>query len=526
VQPASNIPDFTVSELSGAIKRAVESGFGYVRVRGEVSGWRGPHSSGHAYFRLKDDKAVIEAVCWKGALGKLGCKLEEGLEIIATGKITTYPGSSKYQIVIDRAEPAGIGALMAQLERLKQKLAAEGLFDASRKKPLPFLPEVIGIVTSPTGAVIRDILHRLSDRFPLHVLLWPVAVQGQGAAEQIAAAIRGFNELPASGFQLPALKADSRQLKAESFSPIRPDLLIVARGGGSLEDLWAFNEEIVARAVAASTIPVISGVGHETDTTLIDFVADLRAPTPTGAAEMAVPVRDELLLWVREQEQRTLRGMMQRLQTGADRVTGLSRGLPNPRQLLEHATQRLDVATERLEAALPSLLHKKEQRLAALTAGLTSPKALLAHAQQRFENVAARMQTALGNLLQSRAQQLNAASGKLNPALMLQGITRHEADMQAYAQRMQRLWQRHLQDKAKQVEQASRLLDTMDFRKVLSRGYALVRDEAGRVVKDAALIATGQVYQVQFAEGEADMQRTEPAARKPAKKEPAQGQLF
>src|SRR5215469_16891357 len=275
--PLANIPEWSVSELSAALRKTVEDAYGYVRVRGEVSGYRGPSPSGHCYFRLKDDKAVLEAVIWKTTFNRMRVKPEEGLDVIVTGRLTTFAGSSKYQIVVDTLEPAGVGALMALMEERKKKLAAEGLFDEARKKPLPWLPQVIGVVTSPTGAVIRDILHRLSDRFPRHVVVWPVKVQGEGSAEQVAAAINGFNAL------------------AEDGPTPRPDLLIVARGGGSLEDLWSFNEEIVVRAAAASKIPLISAVGHETDITLIDFASDRRAPTPTAAAEIAVPVRAELI---------------------------------------------------------------------------------------------------------------------------------------------------------------------------------------------------------------------------------------
>src|SRR5260221_3129941 len=293
-----NIPEWTVSELSAALKRTVEDAFGYVRVRGEISGFRGPHSSGHCYFALKDEGAKIDAVVWRSALARMRIKPEEGLEVLVTGRLTTYPGKSTYQIVIEAIEPAGIGALMALVEERKKKLAAEGLFDEARKQLLPWLPEVIGIVTSPTGAVIRDILHRLQDRFPRRVLVWPVKVQGEGSAEQVAAAIRGFNALPEGG-TIP-----------------RPDLLIVARGGGSLEDLWSFNEEIVVRAAADSVIPLISAVGPQTDITLIDFAADKRAPTPTAAAEMAGPrrrglfaavdglVRRALSCWARGQDDR------------------------------------------------------------------------------------------------------------------------------------------------------------------------------------------------------------------------------
>src|SRR3954466_12811996 len=271
-----NVVELTVSELSNALKRTIEDGFGYVRVRGELGNVK-YHTSGHVYLDLKDDKACLAGVVWRTASPRIKIKLEAGLEVVVTGRITTYPGQSKYQIVIETLEPAGVGALMALLEERKKKLAAEGLFDAARKQLLPFLPDVIGVITSPTGAVIRDILHRLSDRFPRHVLVWPVKVQGDGSAEEVAAAIHGFNAFEEGG-RMP-----------------RPDLIIVARGGGSLEDLWSFNEEIVVRAAADSMIPLISAVGHETDITLIDFVSDRRAPTPTAAAEMAVPVRVDLL---------------------------------------------------------------------------------------------------------------------------------------------------------------------------------------------------------------------------------------
>src|SRR5450631_444593 len=275
--PKTNALEVSVSELSAALKRTVEDRFGFVRVRGEISNYRGQHSSGHAYFCLKDPSARIDAVIWKGVFARLKTKPQEGLEVIATGKVTTYPGKSTYQIIVEALEPAGIGALMALIEERRRKLAAEGLFDEARKRPLPFLPASIGIITSPTGAVIRDMLHRIAERFPRHVLVWPVRVQGETAAAEIAAAIDGFNGLPEHG-------------------PLqRPDVIIVARGGGSLEDLWSFNEEIVVRAAARSHVPLIAAVGHETDWTLIDHAADLRAPTPTAAAELGVPVRVELV---------------------------------------------------------------------------------------------------------------------------------------------------------------------------------------------------------------------------------------
>ncbi len=338
-----NTPEYSVSELAGQVKRMVEDTFGYVRVRGEISKASVNAGSGHCYITMKDDKAVLEAVCWKGTMSKLKHRPEAGMEVIVTGKMTTYPGASKYQLVIEAMEPAGVGALMAMLEERKKMLAAEGLFSPERKKPIPFLPEVIGIVTSPTGAVIRDILHRLADRFPRRVLLWPVAVQGQGAAEQIAAAITGFNAMAQ-----------------------KPDVLIVARGGGSIEDLWAFNEELVVRAVAASVIPVISAVGHETDTTLIDYAADLRAPTPTGAAEMAVPVRDELRSFIETLGTRKTGTMRSFLVRQRERVEGLARGLPRPQQLVAGMEQSLDNLSERLTLALPRHLQQKHERLSAL----------------------------------------------------------------------------------------------------------------------------------------------------------------
>src|ERR1700676_5147702 len=318
-----NIREWTVSELSVALRKTVEDAFGYVRVRGEISGYRGPHSSGHCYFALKDEGAKIEAVVWKGVYGRIRIKPEEGLEVIVCGRLTTYPGQSKYQIVVETLEPAGLGALMALIEERKKKLAAEGLFDAARKQLLPFLPQVIGVVTSPTGAVIRDILHRLADRFPRHVVVWGVRVQGEGSAEQVAAAIRGFNALPPGG-------------------PIaRPDLLIVARGGGSLEDLWSFNEEIVVRAAAESMIPLISAVGHETDITLIDFAADKRAPTPTAAAEMAVPVRAELFVEVATLARRTMLCWQRGQEGRRNELRAAARALPVAGELLAIPRQRL-----------------------------------------------------------------------------------------------------------------------------------------------------------------------------------------
>ena len=328
-----NSPPFTVSELAGAVKRAVETGFERIRVRGEISGFK-RHSSGHCYFTLKDDNACIDAVIWRSGAGALAFRPEDGAEVIATGKMTTYPGRSKYQIVVERMELAGEGALMALLDKRRRALAAEGLFDASRKRRLPFMPRVIGVVSSPTGAVIRDILHRLEARCPTHVILWPVPVQGEGAAAKIAAAIRGFAAVDG----LPALR--------------RPDLLIVARGGGSIEDLWPFNEEEVVRAAAESPIPLISAVGHETDTTLIDHAADLRAPTPTAAAELAVPVRAELKAQVAELARRGAHCLGRHADRARERLELTVSRWPRPEALFAPLAQRSDELAERLPRAL------------------------------------------------------------------------------------------------------------------------------------------------------------------------------
>ncbi|MFZ0609579.1 MAG: exodeoxyribonuclease VII large subunit, partial [Xanthobacteraceae bacterium] len=337
-EPRLNLPELTVSELSTALKRTIEDAYGYVRVRGEL-GKVSYHTNGHVYFDLKDDRACIAGVIWRSTAPRIRLRLEAGLEVLITGRLTTYPGRSQYQIIVETLEPAGIGALMALLEERKQKLTVEGLFDEARKQLLPYLPAVIGVVTSPTGAVIRDILHRLADRFPRHVLLWPVKVQGEAAAAEVAAAIDGFNALEHGG------------------TPPRPDLIIVARGGGSLEDLWAFNEEIVVRAAAASFIPLISAVGHETDITLIDFAADRRAPTPTAAAEMAVPVRAELLLDTDSLARRALASWRRNQEARRTELRAAARALPKADEVLAIPRQRLDHAATGLRRALRANAH-------------------------------------------------------------------------------------------------------------------------------------------------------------------------
>ena len=369
--PGDNAAPFSISEISALLKRTVEERFGFVRLRGELSGVKRA-ASGHLYCCLKDDGAAIDGVMWRTSVQRLAFLPEDGVEVIATGKITTFPGRSKYQIVIERMEIAGEGALLALLAKTRARLEAEGLFDPARKRPLPFLPRVIGVITSSSGAVIRDILHRLADRFPSRVIVWPVAVQGQGAGEQVAAALAGFSAL-AEGGAVP-----------------RPDIVIVARGGGSVEDLWAFNEEIVVRAIAASTIPVISAVGHETDTTLADFAADLRAPTPTAAAELAVPVREELLAQLAELGLRKRRCVLRPVALGRERLEARARRLPRPEALLAGSAQRLDGLHLRLAAALRQRAHLGQTRLERSAAGLrTQPlRARVASERQRLERAA------------------------------------------------------------------------------------------------------------------------------------------
>lgn len=366
-----NAAALSVSEISAALKRVVEDRFGFVRIRGELSGVKRA-ASGHLYLSLKDENARIDGIMWRGNAGRLGFNPEDGIEVIVTGKLTTYPGRSNYQVVIDRMEIAGEGALLALLAKTKARLEAEGLFASERKRRLPFLPRVIGVVTSPTGAVIRDILHRLADRFPVHVLVWPVLVQGQGAAEQVAAAVRGFGALAAGG-AVP-----------------RPDLVIVARGGGSIEDLWCFNEEVVVRAVADCPIPVISAVGHETDTTLVDFASDLRAPTPTAAAEIAVPVREELAQQLAELALRKRRAVNRPLQLGRERLLARAERLPKPQALFSPHAQRLDQAADRLRRGLVDRTHLARSAFQRIDSRLSLPllSARLDRAQERLAGLA------------------------------------------------------------------------------------------------------------------------------------------
>jgi exodeoxyribonuclease VII large subunit len=477
-QAISNVPEFTVSELSFVLKREIETAFPRVRVRGEISQPSFPRS-GHCYFRLKDENAVLDGVCWKTTIPRLGLKIEEGMEVIATGKLTTYAGSSRYQIIVDRLELAGEGALLKLLEDRRKRLQAEGLFDLDRKRPLPFLPVVVGVVTSPSGAVIRDILHRLADRFPRHVLVWPVAVQGEKAAAEVAAAIAGFNRLPEQG-------------------PVpRPDILIVARGGGSLEDLWAFNEEIVVRAAAASTIPLISAVGHETDTTLIDFVSDRRAPTPSAAAEMAVPVRADLMAQTLDFGKRTMACMNRVLREANLAVSGLARGLGDPLRLIEERQQRLDVSGERLRLATQQMVNRRSAELAA--ARLVSPNMVIAAKEQ---------------LLVGEARALKSAMERFKGDT-LQKIDRTSDRLEQYGERLRRCGTELLEHGRRQVDQFGKLLESYSFHSVLNRGFALVRDQDGHPILTAAVTRAGDTIGIEFADGRIGARVTEGAAVAP-----------
>jgi exodeoxyribonuclease VII large subunit len=463
----SNLPEITVSELSANLKRTIEDAFGYVRLRGEVLNYKGPHSSGHVYFCLKDEGARIDAVIWKGNFSRLRFRPEEGLEVIATGRITTYPGKSTYQIIVENIEPAGVGALMALLEERRKKLAAEGLFDEARKRPLPYLPSVVGIVTSPTGAVIRDILHRLSDRFPRNVLLWSVRVQGDTCAAEVTAAIEGFNAL-ANGGKTPS-----------------PDVLIVARGGGALEDLWGFNEEIVVRAAVASKIPLVSAIGHETDFTLLDFAADRRAPTPTAAAEMIVPVRAELMVSIGNFAARLVGSAARFFERLKSEVRGLARGIPAADALLALPRQRLDAAHARLPRALRANAHAHRVEFARLAAH-HRPQALrarLTQLRERFDSLAARGKRAFDVTAETRASRF-ASIGKL--------------------------------------------LEAFSYHGVLERGFALVRDAEGRPLRSAKAVSVSDVLDIEFADGRVPAVATGGSPRRPrgGPKSGGQGSLF
>ncbi|HVY83708.1 MAG TPA: exodeoxyribonuclease VII large subunit [Caulobacterales bacterium] len=433
----SNLPELSVSELASAVKRTMEQSFDRVRVRGEL-GRVLVAKSGHLYVDLKDANASISTVMFRTNVLALKFKPEEGLEVVAEGRLSTYPGRSQYQLIAERMEPAGVGALLAQLEKLKARLAAEGLFARERKKPIPYLPRVIGVVTSPTGAVIRDILHRLEERFPRKVLLWPVLVQGPEAAGQVARAIKGFNDLQ---------------------GPLRPDVLIVARGGGSIEDLWAFNEEVVVRAAAASAIPLISAVGHETDTTLIDFASDLRAPTPTGAAEKAVPVRAELV-------------------------------------------ERVSVLDGRLKGSLLRGMERRRTELRAASAKLPKLEALLQIPTQRFDRAAERLGLALVANVRAHQSQLDRVAARLRPQALSQDVARRREKLMQASARLKPAIARTLESQRKHLDGTARMLESLSHRSVLARGFAMVQRPDGKLVRGAAELAAGDAVRLAFHDGE------------------------
>jgi exodeoxyribonuclease VII large subunit len=491
--PPGNAQPYSVSELAFALKRTLEDAYGFVRVRAELSKVT-RHASGHVYVTLKDEKACIDGVVWKGQVRGLQIQPQQGMEVIVTGRITTYPASSKYQIVIDSMEPAGVGALLAQLERLKAKLAAEGLFDPARKRPLPAMPAVIGVITSPTGAVIRDILHRIRDRWPCRVIVWPVVVQGEAAAGQVRAAIEGFN----------ALTADS--------AVARPDLLIVARGGGSVEDLWAFNDEALARAAAASAIPLISAVGHETDTTLIDFVSDRRAPTPTAAAEMATPVLAELRASVADYQRRLVACTERALELRRGRLSAAARGLPRPADILALASQRFDIAAGRLGAALE--------------------KNTSAHERQLVRTAARFGPALLDRPRRLKAQRLAELSRRLADAARRapERAARH-ARLPMLGQRLHAALARRLDRAADRLAQLDKLRLSLDPDRPLALGFARVHRADGVIVRAAGALASGESVRLLFGDGERGAVidgRPGPSRPRaaPAPKDPPQGDLF
>jgi exodeoxyribonuclease VII large subunit len=483
----SNAPELSVSELSAALKRTVEDRFGFVRVRGEISNYRGPQPSGHAYFCLKDQSARIEVVIWKRVFARLKTKPREGLEVVATGKVTTFPTKSNYQIIVEALEPAGIGALMALVEERRRKLAAEGLFDEARKRPLPFLPACIAVVTSPTGAVIRDILHRIAERFPRHVVVWPVRVQGETSAAEIAAAIDGLNALPEFG------------------SLRRPDVIIVARGGGSLEDLWSFNEEIVVRATARSLVPLIAAVGHETDWTLIDHAADLRAPTPTAAAEKAVPVRSELAAALADLARRNIDAALRGLDRRRGEFRALSRGLPQSDGIFALRRQQLDNFESRLFGARAKASSRGQLGLARLSHRLAqqSPHARMGRAAERLTALEQRKERCrtVGN--DGRKQSLKHLAARLAGAraARLRNMRDARVQLKGLAERMTHGWVARVEARRVDVNGLEKFLFSLGYPQVLARGYALVRDSDRKPLRRAAEVADGVRLDIEFFDG-------------------------
>lgn len=507
--PRGNAHEYSVGEISGAVKRTLEGEFGRVRVRGEV-GRTMLARSGHLYFDLKDDRSVLASVSWKGSVARMKIRPEEGMEVVATGRITTFPGQSKYQLIVEEVAPAGVGALMAMLEKRKAMLSAEGLFAPERKRSLPYLPRVIGVVTSPQGAVIRDILHRLRDRFPREVLVWPVAVQGDACAPQVTRAIRGFNAIEPGGV-IP-----------------RPDLIIVARGGGSLEDLWGFNEESVVRAAFESAIPLISAVGHETDTTLIDYASDRRAPTPTAAAELAVPVRLELLASVEASGARLVRAAGQGVALRQQRLRDLSRALPRVEELVERPAQRLDDLSGRLERALKGRIERRRERFGGLAARL-GPQVLSRLLRDRSERLGAqnaRLAAALQGPVRVAARDLGKLDVRLRPELVARRVDKGARDATVLFGRMSSAGTRQVGDWRKRLDGLERMRQTLGYTETLARGYAVVRDGAGSVLMTKANAEAARGLEIEFRDGRFSVGGGATPARKAKAKPPSQGSLF
>ena len=495
---SSNTAEFTVSELSRAVKRTVEDGFGQVRVRGEISGFRGRHTSGHAYFSLKDQDAALDAVVWRSAWTKLGVKPEEGLEVIASGRLTTFARKSSYQLIVDQIAPAGVGALMKLLEERRKKLAAEGLFDEARKRPLPALPRVVGVVTSPTGAVIRDILHRIRDRFPAHVIVWPVRVQGETSGAEVASAIEGF---------------------ASAYGGTRPDVIIVARGGGSVEDLWGYNDEAVVRAVCASPIPVVSAVGHETDWTLIDHAADHRAPTPTGAAERVMPVRAECLATLADRARRLEVAAGALLERRGQALRLLARGLPTGSAIVQAPRQRLDYAADRLGGALYRQAATARQRYVTVAARLTPRTAAepLRQGGERLTSLHRRLARAADQTIAGARGEMERAATRHAPWLLERRIAEARSALTRTDAGKNRAIAARLEAAHTRLATAGKLLSAVSYHSVLERGFALVRRTGDDPVRAAADVARGERLQLEFSDGRVDVVEGSAPARTTAK---------
>ena len=479
-----NEPEFSVSEISNAIKRLVEDEFSYVRIRGEIGRVSSPRS-GHVYLDLKDEKSVIAGVIWKGVADKLITRPEEGMEVVARGRVTTFGGQSKYQIIIDDLRPAGVGALMAMLEKRKKQFQAEGIFEPEHKIQLPYLPEIIGVVTSPSGAVIKDILHRLNDRFPRKVVLWPVAVQGENCAKEVSRAIDGLNSL------------------AKQNPLIAPDLIIVARGGGSIEDLWGFNEELVVRSAFKSIIPLISAIGHETDTTLLDYVADVRAPTPSAAAEMAVPVRHELLALLDNNEARLTRALSQILSNRSQRLLDFSRSLPRVFGLLEGPTQRLDSISTRLPTSLSSSVRLKKSRLVEISTGI-KPASLfmrLENSRSKFDLQSRQLTNLFAHFIVLKKQTLSSFFLRIESLSLKRDIQQEQKNLKDLSFRLKKAYDIIAKDLGTKLQSIDRLRETLGYRQTLDRGYAIIRSSDSVITdKSKTLHLTDLI--IEFRDGE------------------------